>query len=654
MMRKYRIKRASGGKDITSAIANNLNPEQGAVVEHKSGPMLVLAGAGTGKTTTVTYRVAKLVSEGVHPEAILLLTFTNKAAGDMMKRVEWLIGDNIRGMWGGTFHHLCNMVLRKHADEIGYSRSYTIMDREDTKQMIKDCVAELGSERILPKPAVITAISGLSKSTEQSVEDIIETRFFPLAENGPDIGKVLIMYEEKKRKNNLMDFDDLLLNARTLLDEREEIRDIYRERFVHILVDEYQDTNHIQSCLVDTLSEFHRNLMVVGDDAQSIYSFRGADFENIIKFPDRYHDVSIFKLTTNYRSTPDILELANDSISHNSRQFKKELRSVKDRYEKPGLISLNDVYEQSSFVVSKIYDLIDEGSSLKEIAVLYRSHYQSMELQMELQRRGLPFEVRSGLRFFEQAHIKDIISYLRILINPHDELSWKRVLNLIPGIGNATSGKIFRSINKADEVIGELANVTSIVPRRSMDPFLLMVHCFNTISGDDAASDPFSIIEEIMINGYEQYLHNTYPNSDSRAEDIEQVRQYATSYSTVEEFVSDLSLQGTGFELTAGPEHNEDAITLSTVHQAKGLEWGAVFVIGLNDGRFPSRMALKDGDEEEERRLFYVASTRAKRYLYLCYTLTGSNTGGVGFLKPSRFIEELDTDLYERIYLERY
>ncbi|MEE9524195.1 MAG: ATP-dependent helicase [Thermodesulfovibrionales bacterium] len=652
-MRKYRIKRTSQKRDISSDLEEKLNPDQYDVVLHDEGPMLVLAGAGTGKTTTVTYRVARLVRDGADPESMLLLTFTNKASGEMMKRAELLIGEDMRGLWGGTFHHLCNMILRIHAEETGYSRSYTIMDREDTRQMMKDCLTEVRSDRMLPKPAVLTAINSLSKNAESTVEETIETRYFALIDNSAEIGRVIQSYEERKRRLNLMDFDDLLVNAATLLNDNESICRTYQERFRYILVDEYQDTNHVQSEIVDLLASYHRNLMVVGDDAQSIYSFRGADFENIIRFPDRYNDAKIFKLTTNYRSSPEILELANNSISYNLRQFQKELRSVRYNSDRPFSVALNDIYEQAEFVVSRISDLLAEGQSLKNVAVLYRSHYQSMELQMELQRMGIPFEVRSGLRFFEQAHVKDILSYLRVIINPFDELSWKRILNLVPGIGNVTANKIFLSIYSKESPLDEIFRINSLIPGKSMDAFLLLLNTIRILMDSEDMTDPSSAIEAIMLNGYEQYLYNSYPNADSRVEDIEQIRQYASSYGTIEEFVSDLSLQTTSVELVNPVSASDDAVTLSTVHQAKGLEWNSVFIIGLNDGRFPSAMALKEGGEEEERRLFYVAVTRAKEDLFLCYTLTGGNTRGIGFFKPSRFIDELDGELYDRMYIER-
>jgi len=652
-MHRYKIKHHIPDARSHVEFGDHLNTEQLAVVSHGDGPMLVLAGAGTGKTTTVTYRVARLIRDGIHPEAILLLTFTNKAAREMMRRAEELIGNAVSGVWGGTFHHLCNMILRRHADAIGYSRSFSIIDREDARDLIQSCLGELSFEGILPKPAVFMEIIGLSKNTCEPFEEIIETRFpfiNPIIEEAKKVQK---MYEERKQKLQLMDFDDLLINTHTLLHGNEKICESFRDRFRYILVDEYQDTNRIQSEIVDILASGHRNLMAVGDDAQSIYSFRGANFENIIQFPERYSDAVIFKLTTNYRSTPEILNFANYSIAHNVKQFKKELHSVQYMGEKPSVTSLNDVFEQAQYVASRITDLVSEGSSLRNIAILYRSHYQSMEVQMELQKRGIPFEVRSGLKFFEMAHIKDVLAHLRVVVNPYDELSWVRALKLIPGIGNVSARRIFRTISSTDNPLQSIFSTSDIIPKRAMDPYLLFLSTIKNLVPGDGIITPSDAIETVLTNGYETYLYNAYPDANNRVDDIHQMSQYALNYSSIEDFIADLSLQSVTAGVLTDEDTVDDAVVLSTVHQAKGLEWDHLFIVGLNDGRFPSTRALKADDEEEERRLFYVAVTRAKQGLNLCYTLTGNEAGGIGFLKPSRFLKEIEETLYEKIFIDR-
>jgi len=650
-MKKYFLHRESSGFKIN--YEKELNKEQYAVVMHHGGPMLVLAGAGTGKTRTVTYRVARLIESGIRPANTLLLTFTNKAAKEMMRRVEFLIGRNIKGLWGGTFHHIGNVMLRRHCLLAGYKEGFSILDREDSKDLFDICLAEIKKREILiPKGSVLCEIYSLTKNKEIEIDEIIPLRFPHFINVIDEIKGVVTLYEKKKHTLNLMDFDDLLLNWKKLLLENENIREHYSSKFMHILVDEYQDTNKLQAEIVDLISGSTRNLTVVGDDAQSIYSFRGADFENILKFPERYPDVTIFNLTVNYRSTPEILYLANQSIVNNTRQFHKELQSVKGSGSQPFLIPLRDIFQQADFVAQKILDMNAEGITLNETAVLYRSHYQSMELQMELQRRGIPFEVRSGLKFFEQAHIKDVLSFLRVVINPYDELSWKRIVKLIPGIGNVTAGKLWDSIHKTDSPFDAIFEMGRLVPKKAMDGFSLFLDLLRILKTGEYGNvplQPSAAIEHILRHGYEDYLYSHYPNAEERIEDIEQMARFALKYTSLETFVSDLSLQSASGGEVEEADEDRECVILSTVHQAKGLEWNTVFVIGLNDGRFPSVRSLKTEFEEEERRLFYVAVTRAKDELYLCYPVTSEDWQGLGFLRPSRFIRELPGDAYEEI-----
>ncbi|MBE0425410.1 MAG: ATP-dependent helicase [Nitrospirae bacterium] len=649
-MKKYYLH-----KELTNFKINyekELNPEQYAVVMHPAGPMLVLAGAGTGKTRTVTYRVARLIEAGIKPENILLLTFTSKAANEMMRRVDLLINRNVKGLWGGTFHHIGNMILRRHCLLIGYREGYSILDRGDSKDLFDICLSEfknIGS--FLPKGSVLCEIYSLMKNKEVSPEEVIRLRFPHFNDFSEEIKKILAIYDRKKHSLNLMDFDDLLANWKKLLLTHEDIRGYYSSRFTHILVDEYQDTNKIQAEIVDLISSTNRNLMAVGDDAQSIYSFRGANFENILKFPERYPDVTIFNLTVNYRSTPEILNLANNSIINNIKQFHKQLHSIKASGALPYLIPLKDVFQQSGFVAQKVVDIYSEGTPLSEISVLYRSHYQSMELQMELQRRGIPFEVRSGLKFFEQAHIKDVLSFLRVVVNPYDELSWKRILKLIPGIGNVTAAKLWDAMHKSESPLDAIFEMGRLVPRKAIDGFNLFLDLIKRLKGDHdhIPLQPSSAIELILRNGYEDYLYSYHPNAEERIEDIEQMKRFAIKYISLENFISELSLQSaSGGEVEEADEDNERVI-LSTAHQAKGLEWNTVFLIGLNEGRFPSSRSLNTEHEEEERRLFYVAVTRAKEELYLCYPVISEDWHALGFLRPSRFIRELHGEVYEEI-----
>ena len=655
-MKKYLLHRESSGLRLD--YRQDLNPEQYAVAMHQSGPMLVLAGAGTGKTRTATYRVARLIETGTKPENILLLTFTNKAARDMMRRVEGLIGRNIHGLWGGTFHHVGNMVLRRHCSFVGYREGFSILDREDSKDLLDICLAELKCrEMIMPKGVVLGDIYSLAKNRQTGIHEIVPRRFPHFNSVIEEIERVLQLYEEKKQNLNLMDFDDLLTNWKKLLIGREDMLKLYAEKFMHVLVDEYQDTNRLQAEIVDLLACGHRNLMVVGDDAQSIYSFRGADFENILKFPERYPDVAVFNLTINYRSTPEILQLANRSITRNIRQFHKELLSVRKPGDKPSLVPLKDVFQQGDFVAQRILDLHADDSALSGIAVLYRAHYQSMELQMELQRRGIPFEIRSGLKFFEQAHIKDILSFLRVVINPLDELSWKRILKLIPGIGKMTAGKIWQMIADSGTPLDAIPEAGRYVPRKARDGFGLFLNLINILRDEKQegiSSQPAAAIDNIMKHGYEDYLYSNFPNAEDRIQDIGQMTRFALRYTSLETFVSELSLQSASAGEAEEGDPGRECVILSTVHQAKGLEWHAVFLIGLNDGSFPSAKSLKTGDEEEERRLFYVAVTRARDDLYLCCPISSGGWQGISFLRPSRFVRELPGDVYEEIEVDDF
>jgi DNA helicase-2/ATP-dependent DNA helicase PcrA len=650
-MKKYILHRESPVLKVD--YERELNPEQYAAVMHREGPALVLAGAGTGKTRVVTYRVAQLIENGTLAENILLLTFTNKAAKEMMRRVELLIGRNIAGLFGGTFHHVANLLLRLHYQQAGYKQGFSILDREDSKELFESCISEAGKkERVLPKGAVLAEIWSLAKNTGTGAGDIVLQRFPHFVRAIEDIAEIIERYEKKKLCLNLMDFDDLLCGWKRIFQEHERIREYYSLKFRHILVDEYQDTNSLQAEIIDLTAGKTGNLMVVGDDAQSIYSFRGADFENILRFPDKYEGASVYKLTTNYRSTPEILYLANSIIASNRKQFRKELHAVVPSGEPPAVVPLRDVFMQSAFVASVVIDLSRDGKSFDRIAVLYRSHYQSMELQMEFQRRGIPFEVRSGLKFFEQAHIKDVLSFLKVLLNSHDEISWKRIVKLVPGIGNITAGKIWNLIQAAARPLDLMSYASGPVPRKAIEGFNLFARLLTELGDGKYQTAPAAAIDYILRHGYEGHLYNTFPNAEMRIEDIEQMGRFALRYDSLEMFLADMTLQGVSGEAAEGAEDTGGRVVLSSVHQAKGLEWDVVFLIGMNDGKFPSAKALRHDDEEEERRLFYVGATRARETLYLCYPVTADDWQNTGLMRPSRFIGELPQDCFDEMSVE--
>jgi len=626
-----------------------LNPEQLRVVMEKDGPILVIAGAGSGKTRTLTYRVARLIESGDRPERILLATFTNKAARTMLSRVKALTDMDISRMWGGTFHHIAHLILRANSHLLGYERNFSILDSEDSAQLINTCISETGintKDVKYPRGDVLRDIVSFSLNTEAAIEDVIKTRHPFFCNCIDDIRQVVIRYQMRKKKLNVMDFDDLLSNCKKLLTDYPDLLGKYAEKFSNILVDEYQDTNSIQADIVDLLASSHTNLMAVGDDSQSIYAFRGANFENIIMFPEKYPDCKLFKLETNYRSTPEILHLANMSIVNNDKQYQKTLRSVRKTGLRPILIPLKDVMQQANFVAQRILELIREGIPLSEIAVLYRAHYHSMELQMEMVRRGVPFEIRSGIRFFEQAHIKDVTAYMRIIVNPYDELAWKRVLGLYSKIGKITAEKLWKFLlskkSPMEAALGD--DFLKCAPKVAKEGLLRCQDTLGKLKNNLPAS-PSEIIGILLKNGYHDYLQERYTDAASREDDLEQLCNFSTKFFSLEDFLSELSLLTNMTEVNE-PEQddtNGDKVILSTIHQAKGLEWSVVFMIWCSDGMLPLARALKDPDgEEEERRLFYVATTRAKDQLYLCYPLVNYARGMGNIMQiPSRFVREL-------------
>jgi len=636
---------------------NQLNQEQLRVVMEGSGPVLVIAGAGSGKTRTLTYRVAWLVESDVPLERILLATFTNKAARAMLSRVTMLIDRDLGGMWGGTFHHIAHLILRSQSHLLGYDRNFSIMDGEDSTQLINACVSAQGIHtkgNRFPRGDVLRDIMSLSLNMKISLEEVVEHRYPYFRLCLEDMLRVEKNYTARKKSLNVMDFDDLLLNCKKILYEFPHVLDKYSERFSHILVDEYQDTNMIQAAILDLLAHRHRNIMVVGDDAQSIYSFRGAHFANIMDFPVRYPECKILKLETNYRSTPEILHFANMSIVNNENQYHKTLTPVRGKGIRPILVPVQNATLQAHFVAQRILEMIYEGIPLNEIAVLYRAHYHSMEVQMELTRRGIPFEVRSGMRFFEQAHVKDVVAYMRIITNPRDEVAWKRVLGLYGKIGKVTADKVWKFISgEADPLSAVFSEGFYRSGTRATWPGLLNLR--NTIQkcmSDHPGPDVLMIIGTVLENGYEDYLYARYADAASRIEDLEQLAQYSKRFHSLDDFLSELALMTNMTEASETDiRHDaEDRIILSSIHQAKGLEWSVVIMIWCSEGMMPLARALKDPDgEEEERRLFYVAATRAKDQLYLCYPLVDhTRTMGNMMLSPSRFITEIAPLSHER------
>ncbi len=653
-MKKYLLYRDTSPKRASINYEKELNEEQIKVVTHKEGPVLVIAGAGSGKTRVVTYRVAYLLENGIQPQNILLLTFTNKAASEMLHRVEHLLKMDTRYVWGGTFHHIGNMILRSHAELVGLKKGFTILDNEDAKDLIEIVLKEMGlsgREIRFPKGAILREIFSYAINTMGGIEGAIIERYPYFYHLKDEIEAVYEKYSRKKLEINAVDFDDLLHYWYRILAENEDLRKYYAKRFSYILVDEYQDTNKIQAEIIDLIGMINRNVMVVGDDAQSIYSFRGADFRNVFDFPKRYTDCTIYKLETNYRSTPEILNFANESISHNKKQFHKNLKSVKPHGPSPVVTALRDVIQQAEFVAQRILELRDEGVPLNQIAVLYRAHYHSMEIQMELTRRDIPFEIRSGLKFFEQAHIKDVISFLRVFVNEKDEISWKRLLKIFPKVGKRTAEQIFERIQATTNPIDLFTQkkIGESFKRLSKDTIDTWSSLFAELKELKEKEAPADMINTVVGRVYGDYMRYNYPDYESRLDDLIQLANFASKYHSVEDFLSELSLMsGASGEEIIHPGVTDERVILSTIHQAKGLEWKVVFVVWCAEGRFPNSKSMDEDGIEEERRLFYVAATRAMDELYICYPMVYYEKHfGYVILKPSRFITELDTSVYE-------
>ncbi|HET9374221.1 MAG TPA: ATP-dependent helicase [Chthoniobacterales bacterium] len=657
MAREYQLHKLPSVSTSSIDYRAELNDQQYEAVTSGPGPALVLAGAGSGKTRTLTYRVAWLLDNGVEPQNILLLTFTNKAAREMLARVQSLLPLEIRAIWGGTFHSIGNRLLRRHAAEIGYRSGFSIMDREDQEDLIAAVIAnsEIDTKQVrFPTAEVLGDLFSFSLNTGQPLAAVIaerHRRFQPLTQQ---IAWVQQKYEERKRAANTVDFDDLLVKTVGLLKGNPSVAEYYQRHFQFILVDEYQDTNRLQSDFIDLLAAHHQSVMVVGDDAQSIYSWRGANYQNILDFPKRYPQTRIYKIEINYRSVPEVLSVANAAIRGNTKQFVKTLQAHRASADlKPALVPLIDNNQQALFVAQRILELRDENIDLREIAVLYRAHYQSLEVQLALTRAGIPFFITSGLRFFEQAHIKDVAAFMKFVINAADEVAFKRMVRLLPGIAAKTAERLWEQLSSTPDedrknFVTWLAH--GKVAAKSQKSWEQLGHTLDEIAPNRQPVPPATMIHSILEAIYDDYLQSKYANYEQRHEDLLTLENFARTFQDPVEFLSQLSLMATGSTETIAAEDDEtEKVTLSTVHQAKGLEWRAVFIIWMTDGMFPSGRSLESLEAiEEERRLFYVALTRAKDELYLTYPCcwpTGSLEQRIQ--RPSRFLKELPAELLE-------
>jgi DNA helicase-2/ATP-dependent DNA helicase PcrA len=627
--------------------AGELNEAQHTAATTLDGPVLVIAGAGSGKTRTLTYRVARLVESGVPPGQVLLLTFTRKAAEEMLARASVLVGGSCDRVAGGTFHSFANTVLRRMGRAIGLAPGFTILDRSDAEDVIALLRARAGldrKERRFPRKNALLDVFSMAVNRSRSLPDLIEEDYGHLAEHLDDLLRLHDAYTAYKRAQSLVDYDDLLVLLRDLLHDHQDVAAQLSHTYRFIMVDEYQDTNRLQADIVRGLAAEHQNVMAVGDDSQSIYSFRGANFRNIMDFTQLFPGTQVITLAENYRSTQPILRLANAVIDRAPEKYTKVLHTRRVDGGIPMLVQCADEATQARFVCQRILELREEGTSLDAIAVLFRSSYHSFDLELELQRHDIPFVKRGGFKFMETAHVKDVLAHLRLLANPRDAVSWHRVLLLLDGLGPKTAGDIYAHVAEVGTV-GEAAARLGTYGRRGAYSKELERLAELLV---EVATPDLPVDEQVarIVGFYVPMLRHKHPEDfPKREKDLEHFLTIAARYRSLETLLADMALEpptdSVGDVLAA--ELDEGMLTLSTIHSAKGLEWQAVFVIGMVDGRFPSLYNLRSEDEvEEERRLLYVAVTRAKEHLYLSYPIDiYDRATGMVLGKPSRFLEGL-------------
>ena len=633
--------------------AKVLNPEQCAAATAPDGPMLVLAAAGTGKTRTLVHRVAYLVEQGVPPERILLLTFTNRAAREMLERAETLV-PGMGGVWSGTFHHVCARFLRQYGSSLGYKPGFAILDEDDQKKIMGQCVKEhVKQVKDFPKKEFLLKLVSDAANAQRSLEQVVQGYQTKMALDAPLVLAVCRAYGEKKRELGAMDFDDLLVNGLRLLEENDRVREFLQEHFLHVLVDEYQDTNTLQSQFTDLLAAKHRNIMVVGDDFQCIYTWRGAQFENIMNFPSRWDGCRIVKLERNYRSLAPILDVANCVMKDVRHQFEKTLRPFRaGAAPKPRLYRVYDGRAQAEAILRLVNTMRQNGIAYKDVAILYRSHYTSIDIQMALTRSRVPFRITSGVGVFEQLHVKDVLAFLRLCVDPTSELSFLRLVELLPGVGETSARKYWRNLGGSFDATNPKAraDLDALMCARGKEGWGKIAEAFARAPAHLAAHEDRRLIEDFAELFYADHLRRAFEMEDaeSRLEDLgELMAQIATSPGGLKQFLDEVALM-TNLDAKARDGLPEDHLTLTTVHQAKGMEWPVVILPWLSDTVFPSARAVEEGNLAEERRLFYVAVTRARDRLYLCVPRAKKTAdGGLFPVKPSIFVREIPKNLVE-------
>lgn len=645
--KKYVLKKRETVKtDYKVNYENDLNPAQLSAVMHKKGPVLVIAGAGSGKTKTLTYRVARLIEDGIKPENILLLTFTKKAAAEMLSRATLVLDDRCEKVAGGTFHSFANIILRKYSKFLKLKSNFTILDKSDCEDIINHITGQMfpKKEKRFPKKSTILEIYSKSVNKETPTKQIIEEEFPQFAHCEDKIIEVHKAYVGYKRENSVLDYDDLLLYVKLLLENNEGLRKKLSNQYQYIMVDEYQDTNTLQADVIKLLASEHSNIMAVGDDAQSIYSFRGANYRNILDFPKLFEGTEIIKLEQNYRSTQNILKLTNTIISKAKEKYAKTLFSNIESPIVPALICAKDTQMEADFICQRILELLDEDVNLSDICVLARNARMSYALEIELSKRAIPYQKFGGPKFMETAHIKDIVSHLRVIINPDDIISLNRILLLLKGVGATTVNNIIPIIK------GNLNPNIKLLPSNKTTSLVPLLKTLENLRSQISMRKPSDIVEDV-IKYYRPILKDKYDDYNKREKDLDHFQYLSEQYSNLEDFISDMALEPPDASVEGMYKRNSDdeALTISTIHSAKGLEWDSVFIIGAVDGRFPSAYSFNSAEEmDEELRLMYVATTRAKNNLYITYPVDMYDYSmNMVLSKPSRFLNGIPDDILE-------
>jgi DNA helicase-2/ATP-dependent DNA helicase PcrA len=649
----YTLRSSGGPAHYQLDYQRLLNAAQYEAVTALNGPLLVVAGAGTGKTRTLVFRVARLVESGIDPQSILLLTFTRKASQEMLRRASALLDGRCERVAGGTFHSFANLVLRRFGAALGLASAFTILDRGDSEDVINLLRAGLGldkKEKRFPRKQAIAELFSAMVNKARSLEALLEEEHAHLADHGDDLRRLLTEYTTYKATRQLLDYDDLLVKLHQLLAEHEAARRQLSQRYRFVMVDEYQDTNALQAAIVRLLATEHDNVMAVGDDAQSIYAFRGANFRNIMDFPQLFPGTRIIPLEHNYRSTQPILDLTNAIIAQAAERYTKMLFTTNDGGEAPYLIAAQSENFQSRFVCQRVLELREEGVPLHDIAVLFRSSFHSFDLELELTRRDIPFVKRGGFKFIETAHVKDTLAHLRVFANPRDSVSWHRILLLIQGVGPRAADDILKRLAAAPDAA---ATLDDMPPRAYSGELRALAGLLRRIAQGEQR--PAVQLGEVL-RYYDPILKRVYRDDyPKRQKDLEHFVAIANRYQHLDALLADMALEPPSDSVNdvLAVDEEEGLLTLSTVHSAKGLEWHTVFIIWAVDGKFPSVYSVRGSDEmEEERRLMYVAATRAKQNLYISYPINMyDRAAGMVLSKPTRFVDTIPREILRPVQL---